>query len=148
MAQLVLQLHYRLGLEKLLGRLGIPFDDLHAAGNDAHFSLRALLMLAFKDAERLQQLHGCATVDGLLRVIRQIAQAPRPTSRSEILRQQEQIFAERRIEREFNRRRKRLAKRQRRRETLEAKAKALEEADGPGERGSGDTIAEETDGQE
>lgn len=144
-AQWAIQLHYRLGLEKLLENLEIPFDDLHAAGNDAHFSLRALLMLAVKDAERLQHLHGCATVDGLLRVIRRIAQAPRPTSRSEILRQQNQFLAERKRERVPNKKLKRLARKERRREKLEAKAKGLEEAHGPEERVSDDTVAIDKD---
>lgn len=149
-AQWVLQLHYRLGLEKLLERLEIPFDDLHAAGNDAHFSLRALLMLACKDAERLRELHGCVTEDGLLAVIRRIAQGPRPMSRFEKWRVQEQVFADEKREREFNKRRKRLAKRERRRETLEASAQvqALEKTDNLEDRNLVDTIADKTDGYE
>ncbi|KAK2036842.1 hypothetical protein LZ31DRAFT_439492, partial [Colletotrichum somersetense] len=48
-AQYPLQLCYRYGLEKLLESLEIPFANLHAAGNDAHYCLRALLMIAVSD---------------------------------------------------------------------------------------------------
>ncbi len=51
-AQYPLQLSYRYSLEKLLTELGIPFVNLHVSGNDAHFVLRALLMIAVRDAER------------------------------------------------------------------------------------------------
>ncbi|KAL6860946.1 QDE-2-interacting protein [Trichoderma novae-zelandiae] len=50
-AQHPLQLYYRYSLEKLLQQLGIRYDKLHAAGNDAHFALRALLMLAVRDGQ-------------------------------------------------------------------------------------------------
>ncbi|EHK26393.1 uncharacterized protein TRIVIDRAFT_218557 [Trichoderma virens Gv29-8] len=41
-------------LKKLLKYFGIPFTGelLHFAGNDAHFVLRALLMIAVRDARR------------------------------------------------------------------------------------------------
>lgn len=48
-AQFPLQLYYRYSLEKLLDELGIKYANLHAAGNDAHFALKALLMLAVRD---------------------------------------------------------------------------------------------------
>ncbi|KAK1997929.1 hypothetical protein LX36DRAFT_543789, partial [Colletotrichum falcatum] len=48
-AQSPLQLYYRYSLEKLLETLEIPFANLHAAGNDAHYCLRALLMIAVSD---------------------------------------------------------------------------------------------------
>ncbi|KAL7807321.1 QDE-2-interacting protein [Trichoderma aethiopicum] len=50
-AQHPLQLYYRYSLEKLLNALGIRYDRLHVAGNDAHFALRALLMLAVRDGQ-------------------------------------------------------------------------------------------------
>ncbi|GIZ39641.1 hypothetical protein CKM354_000301600 [Cercospora kikuchii] len=37
------------GLGKLLTALGIPADNLHNAGNDAHFTLRAVLEIARKE---------------------------------------------------------------------------------------------------
>jgi hypothetical protein len=36
----------KLRLRRLLTKLNCPFDNLHCAGNDAHFALRALLLLA------------------------------------------------------------------------------------------------------
>lgn len=48
-AQFPLQLHYRYSLEKLLAELDIKYAKLHTAGNDAHFALRALLMLIVCD---------------------------------------------------------------------------------------------------
>jgi DNA polymerase III epsilon subunit-like protein len=50
-AQYILKLYYRYSLEKLLENLGIAFRDLHAAGNDAHFVLKAYVQLVIKDAE-------------------------------------------------------------------------------------------------
>ncbi|KAL7823512.1 QDE-2-interacting protein [Trichoderma gracile] len=50
-AQHPLQLYYRYSLEKLLEELDIRYDRLHVAGNDAHFALRALLMLAVRDGQ-------------------------------------------------------------------------------------------------
>jgi hypothetical protein len=79
-AQFPLQLHYRYSLEKLLDSLEIPYVKLHAAGNDAHFTLRAVLMIAVKDAQRL---HG-DTNEPLLRVLEAIARAPRPLLRKEL----------------------------------------------------------------
>lgn len=40
-------------MEWLLGEFEIPFhrDSLHCGGNDANFTLRALLMIAVRDAE-------------------------------------------------------------------------------------------------
>ncbi|KAK3363093.1 hypothetical protein B0T25DRAFT_30152 [Lasiosphaeria hispida] len=50
-AQYPLQLFYRYSLERLLTEFNIPFCHLHTAGNDAHFILRALLMITVRDAE-------------------------------------------------------------------------------------------------
>ena len=50
-AQYALQLYYRYSLEKLLDALSIPYDHirLHAAGNDALFALKGLLMIVARD---------------------------------------------------------------------------------------------------
>lgn len=48
-AQFPLQLSYRYSIEKLLDELGIGYAKLHAAGNDAHFVLKASLMIAVRD---------------------------------------------------------------------------------------------------
>ncbi|KAF3017891.1 hypothetical protein E8E14_013055 [Neopestalotiopsis sp. 37M] len=79
-AQHPLHLHYRLSLENLLNKLAIPNIDLHIAGNDAHFTLRALLMLVVTDAER----QGVTSKESLFRVFRGVAQAPLPPTRQEI----------------------------------------------------------------
>jgi hypothetical protein len=57
----------RLRLRSLLIELKCPFDNLHCAGNDAHFALRALLLLAVQGylgfdvddvaRDRLEMLH-------------------------------------------------------------------------------------------
>ncbi|KAF7537235.1 hypothetical protein G7054_g3915 [Neopestalotiopsis clavispora] len=79
-AQHPLHLHYRLSLENLLNKLTIPNTNLRSAGNDAHFTLRALLMLVVIDAER----QGVTSKDSLFRALRGVAQAPRPPTRQEI----------------------------------------------------------------
>jgi hypothetical protein len=51
-AQHPLDLDHRCTLEEMLNLLGCPFGDriLHAAGNDANFTLRALLLIATVDS--------------------------------------------------------------------------------------------------
>ncbi|KAI5457377.1 hypothetical protein BGZ63DRAFT_433799 [Mariannaea sp. PMI_226] len=79
-AQFPLQLYYRHSLEKLLDLLHIPHTNLHAAGNDAHFALRALLMLVVEDAKLQPE-----NIDtSLLNVFKAIAQAPLPVLRKEV----------------------------------------------------------------
>ncbi|KAL2761072.1 hypothetical protein ACRALDRAFT_1066551 [Sodiomyces alcalophilus JCM 7366] len=85
-AQWPLQLHYRLSLRTLCETLGIPFTSGHAAGNDAHFALRALLMLAVRDAQRLTRVYGYASISAevVLQRLQDIALAPRPVSEEDI----------------------------------------------------------------
>ncbi|KAI0454505.1 hypothetical protein F5B21DRAFT_232902 [Xylaria acuta] len=47
--QFPLQTHYRYSLGKLLDTLKLPWHDLRVAGNDARFTLHALLMAIVKD---------------------------------------------------------------------------------------------------
>ncbi|UPL00654.1 hypothetical protein LCI18_011588 [Fusarium solani-melongenae] len=54
-AQFPLQLSYRYSVEKLLDELGIGYAKLHAAGNDAHFVLKALLMIAVRDGQMVRE---------------------------------------------------------------------------------------------
>jgi hypothetical protein len=82
-AQYPLQLSYRCSLEKLLLELEIPFTALHNAGNDAHFVLRAVLMLAVRDAQRELALAPDALPQKLLNS-RAIAQAPQPSTKAAI----------------------------------------------------------------
>jgi len=75
-AQHPLQLSYRYSLEKLLEEFEISFCHLHTAGNDAHFILRALLMITVRDAE-LQS--DPLVLPPWLPVLRAIAHAPCPS---------------------------------------------------------------------
>ncbi|KAK1596140.1 uncharacterized protein LY79DRAFT_479318, partial [Colletotrichum navitas] len=84
-AQSPLKLYYRYSLEKLLEALQIPYANLHAAGNDAHYCLRALLMIAVFDAER----YPSEQYKALLHLFRATAQAPRPLTRGEIWQMEE-----------------------------------------------------------
>ena len=72
-AQYPLQLSYRYSLEKLLDEFNIPFCNLHTAGNDAHFILRALLMVTVRDAELESDL---PVLPSWLPILRTIAHAP------------------------------------------------------------------------
>ncbi|KAI1405375.1 hypothetical protein F4819DRAFT_482628 [Hypoxylon fuscum] len=47
--QYPLQTYYKYSLAKLLNVLKLPWQDLHIAGNDARFTLHALLMVAVRD---------------------------------------------------------------------------------------------------
>jgi hypothetical protein len=84
-AQSPLKLYYRYSLEKLLQVLQIPYANLHAAGNDAHYCLRALLMIAVFDAKR----HSSGRYEALLDLFRAVAQAPRPLTGGEIWQMEE-----------------------------------------------------------
>lgn len=54
MALSMFDIPHAMPLQWLLQRLEIPFDEelLHVAGNDAHFALRAMLMMVALDAEK------------------------------------------------------------------------------------------------
>ncbi|KAH7234687.1 uncharacterized protein BKA55DRAFT_521707 [Fusarium redolens] len=83
-AQFPLQLWYRNSLKKLLEEFEIPYSQLHLAGNDAHFTLRVLLMIAARDAEIY--LEGKSLPDWIL-VLKSVAQSPlppRPATKREI----------------------------------------------------------------
>ncbi|RSL39455.1 hypothetical protein CEP53_014044 [Fusarium sp. AF-6] len=54
-AQFPLQLSYRYSIEKLLDEFGISYAKLHVAGNDAHFALKALLMIAVRDGQMVPE---------------------------------------------------------------------------------------------
>lgn len=73
-AQFILRLYYRYSLEKLLEALQIEYRNLHAAGNDAHYALRALLMLAVRDAEQ-QRSKNSLVDDRLISCLKTIEQS-------------------------------------------------------------------------
>lgn len=54
-----------LSLSRLLATLGCPFDQLHYAGNDAFFSLRALLLLAILECAAEAQIQYHARLDAM-----------------------------------------------------------------------------------
>ncbi|CAH0049036.1 unnamed protein product [Clonostachys solani] len=96
---------YKYSLEALLQELGIPFANLHSAGNDAHFILRALLMLAVRYAEGQQEanLPDWAHPD-LVQTAREISQAPRPLTKAEKMETPE---AKRKLRKKMNKKKKR-----------------------------------------
>ena len=74
-AQFPLQLSYRYSVEKFFDELGIGYAKLHAAGNDAHFVLKTLLMIAAHDGQVVQ---GTAQPgdEELFRYLEAVAHAP------------------------------------------------------------------------
>ena len=54
---------YAGSLGDLLTELKCPFDKLHCAGNDAHFTLRALLLLVVKDCRKRADTENHGIVD-------------------------------------------------------------------------------------
>ncbi|KAI0813580.1 hypothetical protein GGR55DRAFT_537996 [Xylaria sp. FL0064] len=110
-AQYPLGLPYRLGLEAMLDTFGIPYADLHTAGNDAHYALRSLLMIAVADGQRM----GLEPAEqGLFSTLVAITRKARPTTAGE----KETAFAESRrqinAEKAARHRAKRAARTQRR----------------------------------
>ncbi|KAI8725535.1 hypothetical protein NCS52_00124900 [Fusarium sp. LHS14.1] len=74
-AQFPLQLSYRYSIEKLLDELGIGYAKLHAAGNDAYFVLKALLMIAVRDGRMVQETATPSDKE-LFRYLDAVAHAP------------------------------------------------------------------------
>ncbi|RGP65703.1 ribonuclease h [Fusarium longipes] len=77
-AQFPLQLWYRYSLKLLLKEFNIPYSNLHTAGNDAHFALRVLLMIAVRDAEI--HLKGNNLPDWIP-ILKAVARSPLPPRR-------------------------------------------------------------------
>ncbi|KAF5602202.1 QDE-2-interacting protein [Fusarium subglutinans] len=83
-AQFPLQLWYRYSLKQLLEEFEIPYSQLHVAENDAHLTLRVLLMIAVRDAEI--QLPGKRLPDWvpIFKAVAQSSLPPRLPTRREI----------------------------------------------------------------
>lgn len=77
-AQFPLKLWYRNSLKQLLEEFDIPYSYLHIAGNDAHLTLRVLLMIAVRDAEI--HLLGKRLPDWIP-ILKAVAQSPLPPLR-------------------------------------------------------------------
>lgn len=76
-AQQPLQLCRRYSLKELLVALGCRFKFLHTAGNDANFTLRALLMIAVEDSQGVSLNEAQQAVVSALQAI---AQSPGPNN--------------------------------------------------------------------
>ncbi|EPE09057.1 qde-2-interacting protein [Ophiostoma piceae UAMH 11346] len=124
-AQHPLRLSYRWSLEKLLDTFHIPFAALHAAGNGAHFFLRALAMIAVKDAEsRPDGAADDAWVQAMTDIARlQLPARPEPGPTADEIRHQDNQEAKER------RKAKRAAKIERRRREREDRSFASISAD-------------------
>jgi DNA polymerase III alpha subunit (gram-positive type) len=78
-AQHPLQLARRIGLRGLLNMLQIKFQHMHVAGNDANFTLRALLLLGIWDSKS-EGIEVSVKQEGLVVALRAVAQLKRPRS--------------------------------------------------------------------
>ncbi|KAG4431234.1 hypothetical protein IFR05_013275 [Cadophora sp. M221] len=124
-AQHPLDLDHRCTMEEMLTQLDCPFGDrvLHTAGNDANFSLRALLLLARKDAAAAN-LPFSSEIERLLSIFAEIALSQVPLSDL-------QIKTEERRQIEQNRKESRARKQRDKRMALRARhAKDEEKEDG------------------
>ncbi|KAM0421779.1 hypothetical protein ACHAPD_000218 [Fusarium lateritium] len=89
---LIIQQPQAPSLRVLLELLGIRYSKLHSAGNDAHFTMRALLGLAVLDVTNELQ-HG-GYLQPWYHLAARIAKAPLPLTELEELRQKERKMAE------------------------------------------------------
>jgi DNA polymerase III alpha subunit (gram-positive type) len=78
-AQQPLQLMRRISLRALLNTLQIPFQHIHVAGNDANFTLRALLLLGVRDLES-DGVQAEEEREALVAALRAVAKCKRPRS--------------------------------------------------------------------
>ncbi|KAG8666811.1 hypothetical protein FPOAC1_011630 [Fusarium poae] len=83
-AQFPLQLWYRNSLKELLEKLEIPYSHLHIAGNDAHFTLRVLLMIAVRDAGIYLEEKNLPAWITILKAVAQSPLPPRPPTKREL----------------------------------------------------------------
>jgi hypothetical protein len=83
-------------LKELLIVLDNPFNFLHIAGNDANFTLQALLMIAVRDSQRTNPNK---SQQALLSTIQAIAQSTRPDNwhekRNYVIEEQQAYVTER-----------------------------------------------------
>lgn len=74
-AQYPLRAYYRYSLAKLLDALNLPWLNLHVAGNDARFTLHAMLMLAVRDWNLRNETTPAPVVRKTLSCLKGIAKA-------------------------------------------------------------------------
>lgn len=87
-AQHPLSLYYRHSLESLLQEFGINHSQLHAAGNDAHYVLKALLMIIVRDGRPGETY---AFNNDMFATLEAIATADTPSQQVEVAENQEGI---------------------------------------------------------
>ncbi|CAG7556951.1 unnamed protein product [Fusarium equiseti] len=83
-AQFPLQLWYRNTLKELLEKLEVPYSQLHMAGNDAHLTLRVLLMIAVRDAEIHLEGKNLPDWIPILKAVARSPLPPRPPTKREL----------------------------------------------------------------
>ncbi|KAH8163844.1 hypothetical protein CIB48_g4415 [Xylaria polymorpha] len=124
-AQCPLGLHYRLGLEGILDTFEIPYANLHTAGNDAHYALRSLLMIAIADAKRMGFN---SAYERVFATFIAIARKPRPTTAAEIANAQQEALHQKNINKKARINAKRAARTERRKQERENPAKTEDAA--------------------
>ncbi|KAI1116112.1 hypothetical protein F5Y14DRAFT_86350 [Nemania sp. NC0429] len=117
-AQYPLDLPYRLGLEAMLDTFGIPCANLHAAGNDAHYALRSLLMIAATDGQKMELEQ--PTSKHLSSTFSAIARRGRPTTTGEKAAAFEESRRQVKAEKKAHHKARRAARTERRRQEREA----------------------------
>ncbi|KAI0527923.1 hypothetical protein F5B22DRAFT_582857 [Xylaria bambusicola] len=116
-AQYPLDLSYRLGLEAMLDTFGIPYTNLHAAGNDAHYALRSLLMIAAIDGQKMKSE---PTREDLFSTLSAIARSARPITAGEKAKAFEESRRQIKAEKAARHKTRRAARTERRRQEREA----------------------------
>ncbi|KAI0859377.1 hypothetical protein F4860DRAFT_271849 [Xylaria cubensis] len=117
-AQYPLGLPYRLGLEAMLDTFGIPYANLHAAGNDAHYALRSLLMIAVTDGQKMELE---PTSKDLFSTFSAIARCARPTTAGEKVAAFEESRRQVKAEKTARHKARRAARTERRRQERDAR---------------------------
>ncbi|OAQ98816.1 hypothetical protein LLEC1_01929 [Akanthomyces lecanii] len=121
-SQFPLQRSSKPSSEVMLETLGIHFDNLHAAGNDAHFVLKALLMLAVRDAQ-IQHVVPSKDVLSVLTALERIARAPTPAPAPKPLPKPPRVKRPKQPKKQDTARKRRRARRK-----LERETQALEQS--------------------
>ncbi|QPC77058.1 hypothetical protein HYE68_007810 [Fusarium pseudograminearum] len=90
---LITQQPKAINLREVLELLGIRYSKLHSAGNDAHFTMRALMGLAVLDL--MNELQYGAHIQPWCGLAARVAKAPLPLTEREELKRKERQLAER-----------------------------------------------------
>lgn len=110
--------------EIMLEMLGVHFDNLRAAVNAAHFVLKALFMIAVRDAQT-QHVVPNRDVLSVLTALERIARAPTPAPAPKILPKPPRVKQPKQPKKQDTARTRRRARRKLERETRARKESAL-----------------------